>query len=103
VLAGPDHARCGAAAPWPTWKFGRKAYVASNADDVAVDIILPAKPPGKDAAGAKEKKPAEKKRRLTSFAAMPDDWPFDQPRDCAVITLRPIALGGRTDTACDAQ
>jgi hypothetical protein len=25
---------------------------------------------------------------------MPDDWPFDQPRDCAVITLRPIEFEG---------
>ena len=25
---------------------------------------------------------------------MPDDWPFDQPRSCAVITLRPIVFEG---------
>jgi hypothetical protein len=24
----------------------------------------------------------------------PDDWPFDQPRNCAVLTLRPIVFGG---------
>jgi len=35
--------------------------VASNADDVAVDIILPPQPPGRDADAAKEKKPAEKR------------------------------------------
>jgi hypothetical protein len=27
-------------------------------------------------------------------AAMADDWPFDQPRNCAVITLRPIVFEG---------
>ena len=25
---------------------------------------------------------------------MPDDWPFDQPRNCAAITIRPIVFDG---------
>ena len=29
---------------------------------------------------------------VTLFAAMLDDWPFDQPRGCAAITLRPIVF-----------
>jgi hypothetical protein len=42
-------------------EVGRDVYVASNADDVAVDIILPPKPPAKNGDKAKEKQRGEKK------------------------------------------
>jgi hypothetical protein len=42
-------------------QVGRDVYVASNQDDVAIDIILPPKPPARDAHNSKEKKQAEKK------------------------------------------